>query len=263
MARDDAMTGPEREVWVRLDEVFDPELDEPITELGFVEEVAVEGAAVRVMFRLPTYWCSPNFAFLMAEGIRREVSALPWVQHVEVRLEDHLCAEEMNEAINRGESFATVFAARLGGGDLEEVRDTFAKKAHQRRQETVIRGLRAQGLSPGEIAEMTMADLDRVAFEDREEALQLERYRRILVERAMPRGPGDHAFPDPDGVALTTAGFPDRMRVLRGVRINMEFGTSLCRGLKQARYKEHVTVDGEPTLVDFMLDRVPPRQSAG
>lgn len=263
MARDNVMIEPGREVWSRLDEVFDPELDEPITDLGFVEEVTVEGHAVRVMFRLPTYWCSPNFAFLMAEGIRREVSALPWVETVEVRLEDHLCAEEMNEAVNKGESFATVFAARLGGGDLDEVRDTFAKKAHQRRQETVIRGLRSQGLSPGEIADMTMADLDRVAFADPEEALQLERYRRILVEREMPRAPGDHAFPDPDGEPLTTAGFADRMRALRGVRINMEFGTALCRGLKEARYKEHATIDGEPTLVDFILDRVPARESAG
>jgi hypothetical protein len=43
----------------------------------------------------------------------------------------------------------------------------------------------------------------------------------------------------------------------------MEFGGALCRGLKESRYKEVVQVDGEPTLVDFLLERVPPRQSAG
>src|SRR5690606_9064837 len=54
------------EVWARLDRVTDPELDDPITDMGFVEAVSVTGAEVSITFRLPTYWCSPNFAFLMA-----------------------------------------------------------------------------------------------------------------------------------------------------------------------------------------------------
>ena len=37
----------------------------------------------------------------------------------------------------------------------------------------------------------------------------------------------------------------------------MEFGGALCRGLKQSRYKEDVSGGGQPTLVDFILDRVP------
>ena len=48
------------------------------------------------------------------------------------------------------------------------------------------------------------------------------------------------------------------MSALRAVRINMEFGGALCRGLKESRYKEVVKIDGDPTLVDFILDRVPP-----
>jgi hypothetical protein len=49
---------------------------------------------------------------------------------------------------------------------------------------------------------------------------------------------------------------------LRSVRINMEFNGALCRGLKTTRYKELEVVDGEPTLVDFILDRVPPQDCA-
>lgn len=263
MARDDVMTGPDREVWARLDEVFDPELDEPITDLGFVEAVAVAGATVRVSFRLPTYWCSPNFAFLMAEGIHREVSALPWVDTVLVSLEDHLCAEELNAAVNAGRDFKAAFADQADGGNLDEVRETFERKAHQRRQETVIRGLQAQGRSPEEIAAMTLGDLRAIGFPDPERSLQLRRYLAILADRGTAVH-GDHpAFPDPDGRPLTAEGFGERMRALRGVRINMEFGSALCRGLKQHRYKEHVSIDGEPTLVDFILDRVPPHAADG
>ena len=67
------------EIWKRLSEVTDPELDEPVTELGFVERVDVDGDTVEVDFRLPTYWCAANFAFLMVDDIRIAVEGAPWV----------------------------------------------------------------------------------------------------------------------------------------------------------------------------------------
>ena len=49
-----------------LGTVIDPELDEPITSLGFVASLAVSaGGDVDVQLRLPTPQCAPNFAFLM------------------------------------------------------------------------------------------------------------------------------------------------------------------------------------------------------
>jgi hypothetical protein len=39
---------------------------------------------VEVVFRLPTYWCSPNFAFIIAEDIQKYVSELEWVRSVKV-----------------------------------------------------------------------------------------------------------------------------------------------------------------------------------
>src|SRR5262249_62124555 len=53
-------------VLAALDAVRDPELDEPITSLGFVSSctVSADGDA-QVRLRLPTYFCAPNFAFLM------------------------------------------------------------------------------------------------------------------------------------------------------------------------------------------------------
>ena len=50
-----------------LDDVYDPELDEPITRLRFVSSVRGRPAGdVEVVLRLPTPQCAPNFAFLMA-----------------------------------------------------------------------------------------------------------------------------------------------------------------------------------------------------
>ena len=249
-----------RDVWSRLDLVCDPELDDPITEMGFVETVAVNHDEVSVFFRLPTYWCSPNFAFLMAEGIRTEVGALPWVSKVKIRLEDHLCGDELNAAVNEGRSFADAFAEREDGGDLAEVRETFERKAYQRRQETVIRALGTKGLEPLEISSMTLGELQKMSPGGAEPDHQCARYLDLLVARGLATDPEDLAFPDLDGTPLTVEGFIDRLRTLRMVRINMEFGGALCRGLLQSRYKETVEIDGEPTLVDFIHGRVPPRQ---
>lgn len=251
------------QVWDALARVADPELDEPITSMGFVEDVEFAGppddAIVTVRFRLPTYWCSPNFAFLMAEGIVREVGAVSGVTRVLVRLQDHMHAEEVMAAVNGGRSFSEVFAALCDGADLSEVRATFEAKAFQRRQESVLVRLRGLGYSDTALAAMTLRQLDAVDFDGGEAAAQRPRYREALVRRGLARWPGDLAFRTWEGEALSAEGLRDYIGRLRQVRINMEFNGALCRGLKDARYKGVRRVDGEPTLVDFMLGRVPER----
>ena len=250
------------EIWARLDEVPDPELDEPITAMGFVELVTLgEGDRVEVDFRLPTYWCSPNFAFLMAEGIHREVSALPWVSRVTVRLHDHMFAEQVNEGVNGGRRFRDIFRELSDGADLDDLRAKFDEKAFQRRQEVVLLSLQARGLPPAEIVAMTLAEFDRTPFDGEEDRAQAPRYRRLLVASGLAAGLGDLAFRTWQGAALTEQGLAAHLQQLRSVRVNMEFNGALCRGLKQVRYKEHPTCDGEPTLVDFIRGRVPHRHA--
>lgn len=100
MTTADIAAGRATEVWCRLAGVDDPELDEPVTDLGFVTgvEVSAEGD-VRVGFRLPTYWCAANFAFLMADDMRSAVCALPWVRSVRVELGEHMYAETINRGV--------------------------------------------------------------------------------------------------------------------------------------------------------------------
>lgn len=241
------------DVWACLDRVMDPELDEPITDMGFVEAVSKTAPSeVTVQFRLPTYWCSPNFAFLMAEGIKREVEVLPWVQRVIVRLEDHMAAEEMNAAVNAGGAFADAFSELRGGEDLSALREQFDRKAFQRRQEVVIKALIAIGLPVSSVLSITLAGLQDVVFEDTEASRQKGRYLDLLCTKELAPGPGDLAILGYDGTAITEHGFKPYMDLLRSVRINMEFSGSLCRGLKRSRYKE-VDLSGEtPALVDFI-----------
>src|ERR671910_2824204 len=84
-------------VWAALGTVLDPEIDEPITELDFVESCTVseEGVAA-VRLRLPTFFCAPNFSFLMVADAYDAVAAVPGVTRAEVTLADHHAAAEIN-----------------------------------------------------------------------------------------------------------------------------------------------------------------------
>ena len=228
--------------------------------MGFVERIEIVGRdAVEVEFRLPTYWCSPNFAFLMADGIRREVSALPWAARVRVRLMDHCYGDRVNRAVNDGSGFDAAFAEFSDGEDLEALRTKFRKKAFQRRQECLLLALAQRGLSHAAIAAMTLADYDRLHFASGEEAAQAPRYRAILAESGLALAPEDLAFRTWDGAALDPDRIAGYLQALRSVRINMDFNGALCRGLQQTRYKEVDRSGDEPELIDFLLGRVPPR----
>lgn len=247
------------EVWARLAHVTDPELDEPMTELGFVEGVEVDaGGGVDVTFRLPTYWCSPNFAYLMADDIGRAVRALPWVVDVRPQLQDHMSAEEVNEGVRLGLPFAEAFKAFEVKGTLDELRENFRRKAFQRRQEAVLIALRAVGFDPATIVAMDLAGFDRTVILDDDGARQKPRYREILLERGLAAGPRDLAFVTLEGRPIDADALAAHVRGLRSVRINMEANGAICRGLLQARYREFDPATDEPTLADFMLDRVPP-----
>lgn len=93
------------EVRAALDEVRDPELDRSLVALEFVRSVAVVADDVHVELRLPTYWCSPSFAYMMVGDSERAVSALDGVGRVRIELVDHCAAREINEGIAAGMSF--------------------------------------------------------------------------------------------------------------------------------------------------------------
>src|SRR4029079_14502493 len=93
-----------------LDTVIDPELDEPVTTLGFVGScVAGEQGDVSVRLRLPTPQCAPNFAFLMAADAQAAIARVPGVKSVRVELEDHFTGREINAAVAEGDGFGDAF----------------------------------------------------------------------------------------------------------------------------------------------------------
>src|SRR5690348_14004411 len=114
---------PASEVLAALETVRDPELEEPITSLGFVTSctVSADGDA-QVRLRLPTYFCAPNFAFLMVADAYDAVSALKGLRSTQVVLEDHFAGAAINGGVAARAGFARSFDGEAVG-ELHELRD--------------------------------------------------------------------------------------------------------------------------------------------
>jgi len=207
--------------------VRDPELDQGLVELGFVTSVEVDGDTASVRLRLPTYFCAPNFSFLMVADARRAVEAVDGVRTARIALEDHFAADEINGAVGRGAKFAEAFPGQAAA-ELDELRALFLRKALTARQGRLYDELCAAGRSVDEIAGMRLADLPRGDDADRCSDL-----RRAL---GIDAGPGAPAFVLADGAPLTVEAAPRFARFARLVARSLDGNAHLCRSLLRTRY---------------------------
>ncbi|TWI53294.1 metal-sulfur cluster assembly factor [Halalkalibacter nanhaiisediminis] len=221
----------EQQVYEKLDKVYDPELDQPLTDLGFIDHVKIEQNRVEVIFRLPTYWCSPNFAYIMAEDIHTYVSELDWVKEVKVNLIDHCTSDEINKGVTNKKSFSESFE-NMSGGDLEALRNTFLIKAFYARQEKLIKYLLKEGVSEEAITTLSLDDLMSLSLSMEGEELR-EKY---LEKKNLLHHSSDTAITTPEGENLQLDSFSDYLLGVKRTRLSMEFNAHYCRGLLEARY---------------------------
>ncbi len=113
-----------------LDTVADPELDQPITELGFVRSVSIaDDGCDRPPAGPPTAFCSPNFAYLMASDAYDALRALDGIGEVRVLLDDHHDSDKINEGLAAEAGYVGTFGGEAEES-LDELRTTFLRKAH-------------------------------------------------------------------------------------------------------------------------------------
>jgi metal-sulfur cluster biosynthetic enzyme len=235
-----------REVREALSTVCDPELDEPVTELGFIQEVSIaQDGDVSVSFRLPTYWCSANFAYLMASDMHDAVALLPWTGRIAIRLLDHFTSAEVSTGASAGKSFQESFPSE-SEEDLENIRLIFRKKSFQKRQETLLRHLLGRGEMVPNLVSMSLAALEYRDLDDEGRMLR-NRYLQARAVLGLSRVSSGPVFHDVDGKALNVREFSSYLLQLRRVRLNTEFNGAICRGLLEVRYG----VKGEDGLVQL------------
>lgn len=208
--------------------VYDPELDEPITALGFVSScVTGDRGEIDVRLRLPTPQCAPNFAFLMVGDARDVLLRLEGVGAVHVVLEDHYTGAEINAAVAGGGDFDDAFPGE-SAGSLDALRELFQKKALVARQGRVSEQLLAGGDDAVAATARTVAELPS--------GPEAERCLALRAELGLPHGPADPALIAGDGAPIPAAEFDRWRRRARLIGLSLESNGGLCRSLLEVRH---------------------------
>jgi metal-sulfur cluster biosynthetic enzyme len=220
----------EARVLAALATVHDPELDEPITSLGFVGSCVVsDGGDVDVHLRLPTPQCAPNFAFLMASDAREAVRRVSGVGEVGVVLDDHYTAAEINAAVGAGAGFGAAFPGE-STGDLEALRELFQRKALLARQGRVAALLLEDGGAGGHAAVVALSVADLPDDPEVARCLALRR------ELGLPHEPDAPALVAGDGSPIPASELALWLRRARLVSLSLESNGGLCRSLLRVRH---------------------------
>lgn len=215
-------------VWQALGTVLDPELDEPITDLDFVASCTVSGDGVAaVHLRLPTFFCAPNFSFLMVADAYDAVSAVEGVTRAEIALDDHHASSEINGGIAAHAGFVETFAGEADS-ELDELRRYFLEKAVVAGQDRVARPLVDAGSGPEELAELTLGSAPP--------STDLDRLRQRRAALGLPDDDDAPLLIHPDGSRVTSAQVPLHLRRARLTRLGIEANGELCTSLLKTRY---------------------------
>lgn len=237
-----AVLSPGTEILEALATVYDPELDQPVTELGFVRSITIDDEGVEVHLRLPTSFCAPNFAYLMVSDAFDALSQVLHDGRLRVLLDDHHDSEKINRGIAAGAGYRGTFGGEAAES-LVELRRTFQRKAHLAAMERCCRAVLAGGAwSIEELPLLELLDLPedrlKIALLRRREAIGLptHAHARVLVDHDdRPIGKSESAL---------------WLRMAAATRISLEGNTHFCRGLLATRYAE-ADPAGAPAVTDL------------
>jgi metal-sulfur cluster biosynthetic enzyme len=226
-------------VLAALEAVRDPELDEPITTLGFVASCSVSDDGVaEVRLRLPTYFCAPNFAFLMVADAYDAVSAVGGVVRTEVTLEDHFASDQINGGVAARAGFTQVFVGEAVD-ELGQLRANFLRKAVLAGTDRVCRPLLAAGVAAEDLAGMVLGEVPASA--------DLDRLRSRRADLGLPAGDDAPLLIDPaTGAAIGPDALLMHLRRAKITRVSLEANGATCRDLFAQRYR---AASGNPEAV--------------
>lgn len=233
-------------VFQALSTVTDPELDEPITDLGFVRGLSVsEDGRVSVNLVTSTFWCSPNFVYLMLEEARDVISKLPGVAGARVSLGGHHDADRINEGINSGKSFSECYPSEASD-DLAALDRMIRTRALRSRLYSMATALSRSGITPEELLALSRHDIvvegDGLVVKTRTRAARISdpadvqrvaRYLSFLDGLGGTNGP--LVIWDLEGNPPEAAEFASDLTLGRLAKANFSLNAELCRALLSSR----------------------------
>jgi metal-sulfur cluster biosynthetic enzyme len=219
----------EAEVLSALATVLDPELDQPVTELGFVRSVTIDDDGVEVHLRLPTSFCAPNFAFLMVSDAYDALAVVPSLGRIRVFLDDHHDSDKINHGLAAGAGYVGTFGVEAED-NLDELRSTFQRKAHFAAMERCCRSVLAGGA-------WTLEELPLLELFDLPEGPLKSALLRRREAVGLPTGSHARVVVDHDGNPVAKSDVALWLRLAAATRVSIEGNAHFCRGLLATRYE--------------------------
>jgi metal-sulfur cluster biosynthetic enzyme len=237
----------------RLDRVIDPELDTSILKLGFVKSLEAKDGHLTVELDLPTYWCAPNFSYLMAFDARRELMTLAGVDAVTVRLTGHFAKAAIEAGVNAGKSFSEAFPSEADE-NLDGLRNLFHRKGYLKRQERLLRCLKKAGLSFEDISALSVADVSvqgEACLLQRQEgrasyvgpAEVVHHYLERRAELGLDCSQTAPLMIDLRGRKIPASRLEEHLIHARTVRLSLEANGAFCCAVLAARKAENTASD--------------------
>ncbi|TAP38786.1 iron-sulfur cluster assembly protein [Arthrobacter sp. S39] len=220
----------EDRAWKALSAVTDPELDESLTTLGFVGTVEASDEFLTATLRLPTAFCSPNFAFMMAADSADALRAEFPEMSTRVVLEGNADSERINSAVAAGVGFTDAYPVEAAG-DLEDLRAVFRSKAHLASLDRLISKLvSTHAVLPELLPTIRLVDVPEM--HEREALLRRRNDLGISID--------DNAFVlvNADGSRWDINDLAVQIRFAKATRISIEGNAHFCSGLLRTRYDE-------------------------
>ena len=239
------------DAYAALGAVVDPELDEPITDLGFVRSLLITGRDVEVHLRLPTSFCAPNFAYLMASDAKDVLVALDWTDQVVVELDDHHDSDIINAGLAADAGYRATFGHEAED-NLDDLRLTFQRKAHTAAMERCLTQLvRSDPSRPvASLGEVRLRELP-----DDETTRALLRRRTAL---GLPTAADALVMVDHHGHGYAPDDVSIGLRRARSTRISIDGNAHFCRGLLRTRYPaEPSAAPRDPAFVPLATLTIP------
>src|SRR5213593_4879185 len=212
-----------------LSTVTDPELDEPITDLGFVKELSVSNdGRVSLDLVTSTFWCSPNFVYMMLEEARDVVAKLDGITEVRVHLEGHHDSERINGGINARKSFSECYPTEASG-NLEEITRMIRTRVLRSRLSSMVSAMSRAGVAPAELLGASRRDV----VADPVEARRIARYLSFLD--GLGRADGPLIIWDLEGKTPEPHEMDSVLALSRSAKSNFSLNAELCRALLESR----------------------------
>jgi metal-sulfur cluster biosynthetic enzyme len=89
-----------RKIFDELTKIVDPEINVSIMELELVDNIDINGSAVKVDLHLTSPFCPAIFGFKIAQDIHDNLLKLDGIDDVKLNVSNHFMAEAINNQVN-------------------------------------------------------------------------------------------------------------------------------------------------------------------